>query len=162
MATTQKLLYMLHSHNFLVIKHYSQSAFHSRTYEIHSHMWALTRPSLQEWRDKLPSQALNLGPVTGSPVYQEPSMFFIQFFFTCVTKNLCLSITRCLCPIWTCIGKYIPPSWLLPWLRGVFGWPLKGFWRHKIKVACQWDVDWIVNEHCQHIRKNGETNIFPG
>ena len=24
-----------------------------------------------------------------------------SFFFTWVTKNLCLSITRCLCPIWT-------------------------------------------------------------
>ena len=31
----------------LVIKHYSQPAFHSRTYEIKSREWALTRPLLR-------------------------------------------------------------------------------------------------------------------
>ena len=51
-------------------------------------VFSVTQVKKKEWKDKLPFQASNLGPVTGSPVHQAPShclgqMFVSPFFLMC-------------------------------------------------------------------------------
>ena len=93
---------------------------------------------------------------------QDGSLSLHSFFFTWVTKNLVIFHHQVPMPHMNIYWKVNSTVLAPPLMERCFWLPLKGFWQHNIKVVCQWDVDWIVNDHWQHIRRMGRQTFVPG